>query len=399
MVKQFGIIFLSVIFMLAGTGLSPAWELPDTGQIACYDNNTYPITCPAEGEGFYGQDASYEINPQSYSKLDASGSVLSNDATDWVMVQDNVTGLIWEVKTADNKDSIYTWSEAETYASDLDIGGFSDWRLPTVKELSAIVKRDSEGSGDVWFAINRTYFNNTASGDYWTATDYAGNLETVSAAWTVDFNRSGRIRSGEYYGDKTITYYVRAVRGSLTPSPSLIADHDMQTVIDMSTSLMWQQIGSDASWENALSYCENLSVEDSGYDDWHLPNIIELQHLVDYKKYDMAIDTSAFPNTSTSGWSSTTRGDRGDHNHKLYLSFQDGSISYTSAGATATKSVRCVRKSEEGFSIGLREVILTLQAVAGRSVGVTYFEVNGDEKIGLEEAIYLLQYLAGLRSL
>lgn len=399
MLKKTGIFLFSLTLIMAWSGLSVAWQLPDTGQTGCYNNNQrQTIPCPEEGGDFYGQDATYETNPQSYTKLDASGNDLGDDATEWFMVRDNVTGLIWEVKTADNKDETRTWEEAETYVNDLELGGFSDWRLPTVKELSAIVKRDSEGSGDEWFAINRTYFKNTASGDYWTFTDYVREEDGLQpAAWVVDFDRSGRLRATTY-GDKTNSNYMRAVRGNLTPSPIFIVDHDKQTVIDMTTKLMWQQTGESKLWQAALEYCETLSVEDSGYDDWRLPNIIELQSLVNYGTYDMAIDTSAFPNTSVNSyWSSTTRGDREEHGHKLYLSLQSGSIGYGSA-VSYTNPVRCVRGPVE-ISFGLREVILALQAVTGMDVDVTYFEVSGDGKIGLEEVIYLLQYLAGERNL
>jgi len=67
-----------------------AGALPDTGQTKCY-NDTAEITCPAPGEDFYGQDAQYVTNPRSYTKLDASGNDLSDSATSWTMVRDNVT--------------------------------------------------------------------------------------------------------------------------------------------------------------------------------------------------------------------------------------------------------------------------------------------------------------------
>ena len=87
-----------------------ASPIPDTEQTKCY-NNTSEITCPNPGEPFYGQDAQYITNPQSYTKLDANGNDLPDEATEWVMVRDNVTGLIWESKTDDNsihdKDNTY----------------------------------------------------------------------------------------------------------------------------------------------------------------------------------------------------------------------------------------------------------------------------------------------------
>lgn len=83
-------ILLSVSLCFAG--------IPDTGQIPCY-NNAAEIPLPDVGEDFYGQDGSYAINMPSFSKLGDNGAVLDDSATEWLMVKDNVTGLIWEVKT------------------------------------------------------------------------------------------------------------------------------------------------------------------------------------------------------------------------------------------------------------------------------------------------------------
>lgn len=105
--------------------------MPDTGQTKCYDNEK-EIPCPQPGEAFYGQDANYTINPPSYTKLDASGNALPDSASSWVMVHDNVTGLIWEVKQ--NKDEVkdytnprdadntYTWYDPDPATNGGDAG-------------------------------------------------------------------------------------------------------------------------------------------------------------------------------------------------------------------------------------------------------------------------------------
>jgi hypothetical protein len=80
------------------------------------------------------------------------------------------------------------------------------------------------------------------------------------------------------------------------------------TVTDTSTGLMWQQETETAmKWEDAINHCEVLSL--AGYTDWRLPNINELQSIVDYTSYYPAIDITAFPripNMSPNYWSSTT---------------------------------------------------------------------------------------------
>ena len=90
---------LTLQFFAANAVAAP---VPDTGQTSCYDVAGTLIICPSPGQPLYGQDANYTINPMSYTKLDASGSALSDSAASWVMVRDKVTGLVWEMKT--NKD-------------------------------------------------------------------------------------------------------------------------------------------------------------------------------------------------------------------------------------------------------------------------------------------------------
>lgn len=83
-------------------------------------------------------------------------------------------------------------------------------------------------------------------------------------------------------------------------------DNDNGSVTDTETGLMWQQSTASArTWENAISYCESLSL--AGYSDWRLPDRNELQSLVDYTRYHPAIDETFFPDTESSYyWSSTT---------------------------------------------------------------------------------------------
>ena len=115
-------------------------SLSDTGQTKCYDNGG-EIPCPTPCEDCFGQDAQYESQtPRSYTKLGESGVVLSDAATQeegWIMTRDNVTGLVWEIKTAANENNKYTWDDANTYATNLTLGGRA-WRMPTVQELQTL---------------------------------------------------------------------------------------------------------------------------------------------------------------------------------------------------------------------------------------------------------------------
>jgi len=94
--KNLNIAFITFLVLFFQTN-AYSWPIPHSGKTTCYDNEK-EISCPKPGEPFYGQNGNYIINPKSYSKMDEQSNVLPDDAEEWFMVRDNVTGLIWEVK-------------------------------------------------------------------------------------------------------------------------------------------------------------------------------------------------------------------------------------------------------------------------------------------------------------
>ena len=322
------------------TSIVYAAPVPDPGQTKCY-NNTVEIPCPSQGQQFHGQDASYTINPHSYTDL-GNG-----------IVRDNVTGLQWVkhdnlMKTRDPGfdldapagDGSVTWQHALDYVVKLNNEnylGHNDWRLPTIKELASIVDRSRS-----YPAIDLTYFPVTESTDgYWSSITYVADTST---AWYAHFGVGVM-----YPVSKTgYSFFVRAVRGG-QPSDSF-TDNSDGTVTDNRTGLMWQKSEpSDwRTWQEALAYCENLTL--AGYSDWRLPNINELQSIVDYSKAIPAIDNAKFPDTrSAYYWSSTTNDSI--TGNALYVSFYSGSVPDNTAKNTNNAFfARAVRGGQCGLS-------------------------------------------------
>jgi hypothetical protein len=96
------------------------------------------------------------------------------------------------------------------------------------------------------------------------------------------------------------------------------AIHGDGTVTDMQTGLMWKrcsegQSGMDCEngstintfdWQQALD--QAAAATDAGYQDWRLPNIKELESIVEARCYDPAVNLTVFPNTpSYRFWSSS----------------------------------------------------------------------------------------------
>lgn len=323
-------VWLLVILGIGAAAL-PAWagnnsgaafsHWPDTGQTKCY-NDTVEIPCPAEGSAFYGQDAQYAGLARSYKDL-GSG-----------MIQDNVTGLVWEQKTnfdavanyADphDADNQYTWCDPDPNTNGGDqgacgdhdtkdfidqlnndyFGGYNDWRMPTIKELASLVDW-----GRWRPAIDPVFAATTNVGyQYFSSTTTAG---WAGAAYNISFAYGGIDGNNTTGTTKTIDryYYARAVRGG--QSPSLInrfVDNNDGTVSDIVTGLMWQQAtAGPMNWQAALAYAEGLGF--AGHNDWRLPTVNELISMMDYSR-SPNIDVSFFPDTKCDYddhyWSSTT---------------------------------------------------------------------------------------------
>ncbi len=110
-------------------------------------------------------------------------------------------------------------------------------------------------------------------------------------------------------------------------------------VRDNATGLEWQQAeGGNWTWGSALSYCEGLSL--GGYSDWRLPNMNELESIVDNTRVNPAINTAYFPNVySASYWSSTPY--LWDGPPEFCFLFSSGESS--TCNKTLSYCVRCVR--------------------------------------------------------
>jgi len=288
-------IFISVMIIWLSASHVFSWPIPDTGQIQCFDNSAQ-IDCPEPGNDFYGQDAHYIFNPPSYTKLDETGQPLPDYATSWVMIQDNHTGLIWEVQTEDSsihdKYKTYEWNDAKelfiAHLNDTSYCGIMNWRLPKALELASIMNLHYHAP------VLDPIFNGISQ-FYWSSVP----THNTDGIWGVNFN-NGIVK----YITENELKSVRAVyQESIDISNNWIIDS--HTIIDKRSGLMWQRetFPSALNWKDALAHCENLTLDN--YSDWRLPNIKEILSIVDFAVTNPAI-YSEFPTQSAFYWSSTS---------------------------------------------------------------------------------------------
>ncbi|MBI9059755.1 MAG: DUF1566 domain-containing protein [Labilibaculum sp.] len=273
-----------------------------SGQTTLYDNDGAVVSSLSVGDDFYGQDANY-LKGKSMSYTDHGNET----------VTDNNTGLMWQqIPTTDE----FTWQEAVDYCNELELGGYDDWRMPSLKELFSI---SDFSSG--WPYIDTDYFK-LASGEvskdeqFWSSNYYVGSTVEGGSKSAFGVNHvTGHIKAyaaempegevggsddgapgdGEAPEDGTpppgdgnaaptgnpLAKYVRAVRGD-EYGINKYTKNDDGTITDSASGLMWAQAdnGEAMNWETALAYCE--ASELAGHNDWRMPNVKELQGIVDY---------------------------------------------------------------------------------------------------------------------
>ena len=164
----------------------------DTGQSACYDASGAAAACPDEVDDLFGQDTQFSGSTPSYTD--------NGDGT----ITDNVTGLMWQQSPDTNGDGMInamdklTYSEAVAGAGMLTLGGNTDWRLPTIKELYSLILFDGTapsgnedaGTYDLIPFIDSAYFDfaygDTSSGERIIDAQYATSTKYVDTTMNGD---------------------------------------------------------------------------------------------------------------------------------------------------------------------------------------------------------------------
>lgn len=309
-----------------------SYNIVGTNQFELY-NNVASVEQLNENDDFYGQDASYDhLEPLYFDHCDGT-------------ITDLNTGLMWTQTTDINGDGVMnandklTPEEAVDNLKEFNLGGYEDWRIPTIKELYSLILfsgTDASGyeeddSSVLKPFIDEGYFQHfyglTNEGErlidsqYLSSTVYVDTDNYDVLTFGVNF-ADGRIKG---YGARQMgvgekTFSIIYVRGNQTYGVNDFQDNGDGTIRDHATGLMWMQQGSSDTydWQDALGFAENSTFR--GYTDWRLPTIKELQSIVDYTKspdtsnspaIDDLFSLASFTNENNeldwgSYWSSTT---------------------------------------------------------------------------------------------
>ncbi|MCB1926230.1 MAG: DUF1566 domain-containing protein [Gammaproteobacteria bacterium] len=292
-----------------------------TGQQTCHGANGEALDCTDSRH-----DAFYSIGrlwPQP--RFETQGPLVIDRATD----------LTW-CRDAGIAEFPMTWQEALAWIAQQNeqaLYGYRDWRLPNRRELRSLISHQTRRPA----LPDGHPFDGVFCGWYWTSTSAA---ISPSHAWYVDMD-GGRM----FYGGKDQSYMVWPVRGN--PAPWLAAtgqercfdgvgsplpcdgsgqDGERQIgarlpesrfttagdgVRDDLTGLIWYRDGDlthgGVDWQSALDAVAALNDRARQDDAWRLPNINELESLVDCSRHSPALaDGHGFANLGDTYWSATT---------------------------------------------------------------------------------------------
>jgi hypothetical protein len=138
-------------------------------------------------------------NPDSVYTVHGNGTVTdTRTGLMWKQCAEGLSGATCESGSAQS----FTWADALDHAETSTFAGYTDWRLPNVKELSSLVE-DCRGSP----SINTERFPNTPSSNFWSGSPLANALGS-NYAWSVYF--SGGIADDSL---RSHSNRVRLVRG------------------------------------------------------------------------------------------------------------------------------------------------------------------------------------------
>ena len=294
--------------------------LLQTGQRSCHDPDGRVIPCQDTG-----QDAEFRAG-QAWpeTRFDVQGDT----------VLDKLTGLVWSRNTS-IAEFPYNWHEALEFVARMNSAcqfGFSDWRLPNRRELRSLISHQTQRP-----ALPEGHpFANVFASWYWSSTTAAAH---PGHAWYVNLD-GGRM----FYGGKDQAYMIWPVRGSGNgvlprtgqrlcydesdqvtecdktgqdgeyrkgmPWPEPRFESHTHGVLDRLTNLLWRHTAELAAgpvrWNEALTLIIKLNAEGTSTS-WRLPNINELESLVDCASHQPALPAHhPFVEVQDIYWSSTT---------------------------------------------------------------------------------------------
>jgi len=267
----------------------------ETDQVRCYAQDGHDAPCCGSG-----QDASF---PKKNQWLRGGRFSVHRH-----VVEDRLTGAVW-CKDASPDQFPLTWREAKAVVSGMcarRTHGYSNWQLPTRALLFSLISHQYTNPA----LIEHHPFDNVFNGYYWTQ-DTCCRLP--DQAWYVHLG-GGRVHRGMKHGSYMLWPVCPGHQKTVDPDRGEKTRFSVEEscVHDAHTGLTWSMdanpAGRPLSWKDALLAVHTFNRNQlDGHRDWRLPNIRELESLVDLGTHSPALPIKhPFVSVQDAYWSSTT---------------------------------------------------------------------------------------------
>ena len=173
------------------------------------------------------QESTEVVLRKATNIMNRTNKILKNSKRELVTHPDvmMINGLMWQKETVEEK---MDWYDAMEYAKNLRLGGYDDWRLPSIKELREVVSSCGgiivDYLDDDWDSITDKNMNNNdyqdcyqekgfASHYYWSSTtdkDYSS--DTQDKDYSSYIHIVNFYNGFVHYRTKDYNFYVRCVR-------------------------------------------------------------------------------------------------------------------------------------------------------------------------------------------
>jgi len=269
--------------------------LLETDQVHCYTEDGRLTPCDNNGQDASRGKKKDFLAQDRFQKMDHT-------------VRDHLTGAVWTRNTSPTEYPL-TCDEALAFVLDMctrRVHGYSDWRLPPRRLLFSLISHQNVNPS----LFSEHPFENVFPGYFWTEETFS---RLPDQAWYIHLG-GGRI----HHGMKQGSYMVWPVSTGehewveSIPKANIRFTVDEGCVRDRQTGLIWSKdanpAGGPLTWQDALSTVDALNSERfGGQRDWRMPNIREIESLVDLETHSPALSTGhPFVNVQDAYWSSTT---------------------------------------------------------------------------------------------
>lgn len=258
------------------------------------------------------------------------------------IVTDNKTALMWQDDST-TKTKQMNFADAKNSCEALKLGGYDDWRVPSIEELQTIIDYSQNP------ALQKEFVN--SSSIYLSSTATIKNNNEV-IIWFI--NNKGNIDN-----DTLRNGYVRCVRGGSFGNFNSFAEYQRsgftrddktKIVTDTKTNLQWQDNEAvkltNKKWIDAVRYCKELKL--GGFDNWRLPRIEELQTITDSNRNNPVLNNAFVNYFDSDYWSSTACASTIDE--MWAVSTMHGSTTSYYNKPPNKRHTRCIRDSQTGTS-------------------------------------------------